>query len=143
MAERVGNDHPSVTTLRGTLVRRGGTRQPAVELPAEERDALPAEGTVRLVVDGRQRHAPVGKRGETRAVFGAYDNARRGREREGRDRLAEWVDERGLEFGRSVLVDVVEADEVYGLRIPGEEAVYEVQRGPTGSLRQIAEDLDS
>lgn len=143
MAERVGSDHPSVTTHRGRLVRRGGTRRPAVELPAEERDALPADGTVRLVVDGHQRHAPVGDRGESRAIFGAYENARRARERDGRDRLAEWVDARGLEFGRSVHVDVVEPGEVYGLRVPGEEAVYEVERGPTESLRRIAEDLDS
>lgn len=148
MADRVGDDHPSVTTIRGTLVRRGGTRRPAVALPAEDRDSLPAEGTVRLVLDGRQRHATVGERGGsgaaggTRAFFGAYDNARRARERHGEDRLAEWVEARGLDFGRSVLVDVVEPGEVYGLRVPGEDAVYEVQRGPAESLRSIAEDLE-
>lgn len=143
MAERVASDHPSVTTVRGTLVRRGGTRRPAVELPAEEREALPAEGAIRLVVDGRERHAPVGERDETRAILGAYDNARRARDREGGDRLAEWVNERDLGFGRSVLVDVVEPGEAYGLRVPGEEAVYEVDRGPAESLRRIAEDVDS
>ena len=155
MADRVGSDNPSVTTIRGTLTRRGGTRRPAVALPADERDALPAEGTVRLVIDGRERHAPVGERGGasagglgsessgTRAFFGAYDNARRARERDGTDRLAEWVEARGLDFGRSVLVDVVEAGEVYGLRVPGEESVYEAERGPAASLRSIAEDLES
>ena len=143
MADRVGSDHPSVTTIRGELVRRGGTRRPAVEVPAAERDALPASGTVRLVVDGRQRHAPVGERGGTRALFGAYGNARRARERDGEDLLADWIDDRELEFGRSVLVDVVEPGEVYGLRVPGEEAVYEVARGPADSLRGIAEDLES
>ena len=50
---------------------------------------------------------------------------------------------RDLGFGRSVLVDVVEASEVYGLRVPGDEAVYEVARGPADSLRSIAEDLES
>lgn len=155
MGERVGSDHPSVRTIRGTLVRRGGTRRPAVEVPAEDSDSLPTEGTVRLVIGDRERHAPVGERGGTntiggagasggtRAFFGAYDNARRAREREGRDRLAEWVNERDLDFGRSVLVDVVEPGEVYGLRVPGEEAVYEARRGPAESLRNIAEDLES
>lgn len=142
MADRVGSDHPSVTTVRGRLVRRGGTRRPAVTVPEEHRDAFPAEGTVRLVVDGRERHAPVAERGGTRAILGAYENVRRARERDGRDRLAEWVDDRGIEFGRSVLVDVVEPGEVYGLRAPGEDAVYEVERGPAESLRSIAEDLE-
>ena len=143
MADRVGGDHPSVTTLRGELVRRGGTRRPAVEVSPDDRDALPAGGTVRLVVDGREHHAPVGERGETRAILGAYDNARLARERDGPNRLAEWVEARGLEFGRSVLVDVVEPGEVYGLRAPGEDVVYEVERGPVESLRRIAEDLES
>jgi len=143
MADGVGGDHPSVTTLRGTLVRRGGTRRPAVDVSRDDRDALPTGGTVRLVLDGRQRHAPVGERGETRAFLGAYDNARRARERDGPDRLAEWAEEHGIDFGRSVLVDVVEPGEAYGLRAPGEEAVYEVERGPAESLRRIAEDLES
>ena len=142
MADRVGGDHPSVTTLRGELGRRGGTRRPAVEVSPDDRDALPTGGTVRLVVDGRERLAPVGEHGLTRAFLGAYDNARLARERDGPNRLAEWVEERGLEFGRSVLVDVVEPGEVYGLRAPGEEAVYEVERGPAESLRRIAEDLE-
>ena len=143
MADRVGGEHPSVMTLRGELVRRGGTRRPAVEVSPDDRDALPTGGTVRLVVDGRERHAPVGERGRTRAFLGAYDNARLAKERDGRERLAEWVEARGLEFGRSVLVDVVEPGEVYGLRAPGEDVVYEVERGPAESLRRIAEDLES
>jgi len=143
MADGVGSDNPSVRTLRGRLERRGGTRRPVVEVPDEERDSLPSEGTVRLVIDGDQRHAPVVSRGETRGFAGAYDNARRARERDGADRLAEWAEREGVEFGRSVLVDVVEAGGVYGLRLPGEEAVYAVEPGPADSLRHIAEDLSS
>lgn len=141
MADRVGSDHPSVTTVRGTLVRRGGTRRPAVELPAEERDRLPDDGVVRLVVDDRERHAPVRASGSP-TIAGAYDNPRLARERDGRDRLAEWVEAESVDFGRSVLVDVVEPGEVYGLRLPGETAVYAVERGPSKSLRSIAEDLE-
>lgn len=141
MGERVASENPSVRTLRGRLGRRGGTRRPAVELPAEEREQLPADGTVRLVIDGATRFAPVGDRGETRAFFGAYDNARLARDRDGTDRLGEWVDERALDFGRSIAVDVVEPGEVYGLRVPGEDTVYEVEAPPDASLRRIAEDL--
>lgn len=157
MADRVRSDHPSIPTLRGRLVRRGGTRRPAVAVSAdggggdadeaanddERRDALPADVTVRLVIDGTERRAPVVERGEDRLVVGAYDNARLARERGGRDRLAEWIEARGIEFGRTVLVDVVEPGEAYGLRLPGEVVVYEVERGPTDSLRRIAEDLGS
>lgn len=157
MADRVRSDHPSIPTLRGRLVRRGGTRRPAVAVSADDgggdadeaanddagRPPLPAGGTIRLVIDGAERRAPVVERGEDRLVAGAYDDPRRARERDGSDRLAEWVETRAIEFGRTVLVDVVEPGEAYGLRLPGEEAVYEVDRGPTDSLRRIAEDLES
>lgn len=143
MGERVASDHPSIVSLRGRLVRRGGTRRPAVEVPAEDAEQLPAGDVVRLLLDGRERWAPVGARGETRALFGAFDNARRAREREGSDRLAEWVADRDLAVGRSVVVDVVVAGEVYGLRVPGEDAVYDATSGPADSLRRIAEDLES
>lgn len=142
MGERVASDNPSVRTLRGRLVRRGGTRRPAVAVPAEERERLPADGTVRLVVDAATLFAPVGTSGDTRAFLGAYENVRLAREREGTDLLVEWVDDRGLDFGRSVAVDVTDPGEAYGLRVPGEEAVYEVGTAPADSLRRIAEDLD-
>ena len=141
MPDRVGSDHPTVTTLRGRLARRGGTRRPAVEVP-DAGDALPTEGTVRLVVDGRTRHAPIVEQGGAPTIVGAYDNARLARERRGDDRLAAWVAANDVAMGRSVLVDVVEAGAVYGLRLPGETSVYEVERGPADSLRRIAEGLD-
>lgn len=143
MVDRVASDHPSVTTVRGTLVRRGGTRRPAVALPTEDRGTLPADGPVRLVVDGTERHASIASDGGRRLLAGAYDNPRLARERDGTDRLAEWVAEQSVDFGRSVLVDVLATAELYGLRLPGEEAVYEVEHGPADSLRRIAEDLES
>lgn len=142
MADGVGSDHPSVSTARGRLVRRGGTRRPAVAVPTGDGVTLPAGAVVRLVVEGRERHAPVEERDGEAVIAGAYENARRARERDGDDRLAAWVVERGLEFGRSVLVDEVEPGDVYGLRKPGESAVYGVERGPATSLRRIAEDLE-
>jgi len=141
MGERVASDNQAIDSLRGRHVRRGGTRRPAVAVPTDQQDILPTGGTVRVIVDGTTRFAPVGARGDTRAILGAYDNARRAREREGTDRLAEWVAARELELGRSVAVDVLEPGEAFGLRVPGEDAVYEVDAGPADSLRRIAEDL--
>lgn len=143
MADRVRSDHPSIPTARGRLARHGGTRRLAVEVPAGVADSLPEEGTVRLVVDGRARHAPIDRVGDGRGFAGAYGNPRRARERDGTDRLVEWVDANGLDGGRSVLVDEVEPGEVYGLRMPGEETVYQVSSGPGEALRRIAEDLES
>lgn len=143
MADRVRSDNPAVRTVRGTLVRRGGTRRPAVALPADDREVLPSDGPVRLVVAGTERRAPIARDGTRRLLAGAYDNARLARERSGPDRLAEWIAERSVDFGRSVLVDVVEPRALYGLRLPGEVAVYEAEGGPGEGLRRIAEDLES
>lgn len=151
MADRVGSDNPSVTTIRAALVRRGGTRRPAVAVPVEggvtEQDGAdapaPTDGPVRLSIDGQWRHAPVGEREGAWTLLGAYDNARMARERAGADRLAEWVDGRDLDIGRSVLVDAVEPGSAYGLRVPGEEAVYSNHQEPAEGLRRIAEDLES
>lgn len=111
-------------------------------VPADASLALPAGGVVRLVVDGRERRAPVAARDGGRTIEGAYDNARLAREHGGTDRLAAWVDDRGLDVGRSVLVDEVEPGATYGLREPGETAVYAAERGPARGLRRIAEDLE-
>ena len=146
MTDRVGSDNPSVATARGALVRRGGTRRPAVEVPlaTSGEDAVTApDGPVRLSIDGQWYHAPVDHREGSWKLLGAFDNARLARERAGTDRLAEWVEEQDLSFGRSVLVDEVDPGAAYGLRVPGEEATYEDWRGPSEGLRRIAEDLES
>lgn len=137
MAERVSSDHPSVETVRATVERAGGTRRPEVRLPEGELDERPG-GVVRLVVDDREYHAPV----EGGTIHGAFDNARLARERTGTNHLAEWIRDRGIDFGRSVLVDVVVPGERYGARLPGEEAVYAAVDPPSRSLRDIAERLD-
>ena len=61
---------------------------------------------------------------------------------DGTDHLAAWIDDRGIDFGRSVLLDVVVPGEQFGLRAPGEEVVYEVRRGPASDLQDIARDLE-
>jgi len=143
--ERIRSDSPSVETVRATVARSGGTRRPEVRLPADRPDGLfPGDGSeavVRVVLDGSEYHAPVANVSGTTALRGAYDNARRARERDGTDRLAEWIADRNLDFERSVLLDIVIPGEQYGLRAPGEEAVYAVRQGPANDLQDITRDL--
>lgn len=140
MSERVSSEHSSVSTYRAELVRHGPTRRPLVQLPAEvDIDAT----LVRVVIEEAEYFAPVQSRSQGPRFLGAYDNARLAREREGTDRLTEWVSETALELGRSVAVDVLTPHDRYGLRQPGSRTVYEVHDHPSQSLRDIASDLGS
>lgn len=140
MPERVPADHPSVETVQATVERVGGTDRAQVVLPE---DVPVTEAVVRLVVDGDTHRAPVEHTlGGSLAIRGAYDTPEQARDRSGPDYLAAWVGDAGLSFGRTVLVDVIEADFLYGLRAPGEEAVYEVPDRPDSSLASIADRLE-
>ncbi|WP_254536788.1 DUF7112 family protein [Halomarina litorea] len=139
MSDRIPHDHSSVSTHRATLARAGRTDRPKIVLPE---DLSVPEGPVRIVLDGRTYHTLVDVDFDgVPEVRGVYENARMAREREGSSHLAEWVEERNLEFGRSVHVDVVEAD-LLGVRAPGETAVYTASPGPDDSLADIARNLD-
>ncbi|MFB6172770.1 MAG: hypothetical protein ABEJ23_09570 [Haloarculaceae archaeon] len=140
MVDRVAADNPSVETVRATLVRAGRTDRPKVELP--EAFSRP-EGAVRLALSGRTYHAVVElSLADVPEIRGAYDNARLAREDGGTNRLADWVEQHDLDFERSVLLDVVEPGSFYGLRAPGEEAVYEVPNAPDQGLASIAEQIE-
>jgi hypothetical protein len=96
---------------------------------------------VRLVLGGRTRFARVhrGLDGGLE-IRGAYDNRRLAREADGENRLVEWVEREAVDVGRSVLVDVVETGELYGVRRPGTDAVYELpETTRDDSLAAIAE----
>ena len=141
--ERIAHDNAAVRTVRATLARVGRTDRPRVDLPDDEDDSFPAGEVVRVALAGHTRHARV-HRGlddglELRAV---YDNTRQARADDGTDRLPGWVADRDLDFGRSVLVDVVEPGFFYGLRGPSETAVYEVPDQPDDGLAAIARDLE-
>lgn len=142
MTERIRSDGSAVETIRATVARSGGTRRPEVRLPADRADELPPD-TARVTIDGSEYHAPIVGGSGTAALRGAYANPRRARERDGTDHLAEWVEDCGIDFGRSVLLDVVVPGEQFGLRAPGETAVYEVRQGPASDLQDIARDLDT
>lgn len=140
MTERIRSD--GVETIRATVERSGGTHRPAISLPADRADDLP-ESPIRVTVGGTQYHAPLVSGADGVALRGAYANPRRARDRDGTDHLAAWVDDRGIDFGRSVLLDVVVPGEQYGLRAPGEDVVYTVRQGASTDLQDIARDLES
>jgi hypothetical protein len=146
--DRVAHDNDAVSTVRATLARAGRTDRPRIEIDATDADAFPAGEVVRIALDGHTRHARVERGLEDGLVVDAVrDNARQAREGSarghgGENRLPEWVADRDLDFGRSVLVDVVATDFYYGLRAPGETAVYEVPDRPDAGLASIARDLE-
>jgi hypothetical protein len=139
VTDRLPSDHPSVETVRATLARRGRTRS-RLELPADDRFS---PTTTRLVIDGDTHHARIERSREAGVeINGAYDNARLARERDGEDRLEAWRSNAEIDYGRSVLVDVVEAGFLYGVREPGERVVYDAVESPDEGLAAIARDLD-
>ena len=152
---RVPSDGEDVASVRVTLARSGGTRRPCVRLPDDDAldgrvesgdcDALgvSAGDVVRVAFDREEYHARVDGDSEGRLLRGAFDNRRLAREPgEGENRLIEWLDANGREPGDSVVLDVVVPGELYGLRVPGERAVYDANREPRSSLTDIARDVD-
>lgn len=144
MPERVASDHTSVVTLRATLTRRGATTHSRLSLPAKATDHIPAKTVVRLVIDGATRHAQIREGvGGNLVIDGVADTPRLARSPGGgSDRLAEWVDAADVEFGRSILFDVVVPSFLYGLRLPGEHVVYDAVEPPDPGLASITEELD-
>lgn len=139
MADRISHDHESVVTRRAKLERAGRTSRPKLVLPD---DVAAPEGPVRLVLDGTTYHTTIEEAVDGAVeIRGAYDNARMAREREGENHLVAWAERKNLDFGRSVHLDAVD-DDFYGVRAPGERAVYTPTDSPTDSLSNIASDLD-
>jgi hypothetical protein len=141
VADRVASDGDGVTTYRARVARSGGTRRPCLRLP----EAVDLEGTdvIRLVLDGTEYHAPVRTDADGRLLRGAYDNRRLARtDGDGENRLVAWL--RGIDRdpGDSVDFDEVTPGYLYGVRVPGKRAIYEVTRRPDSSLSSIAEDLE-
>jgi hypothetical protein len=141
VADRIASDNDAIETHRCPLERVGRTDRPEIRVQADV--ALPIEETIRLSLSGVETHArpETDLDGET-VIRGAFDNARLARAHgEGVDRLSEWVDDRDLAFGSSVLLDVVTPGFKYGLRAPGERVVYDATDAPDRSLSSIAESL--
>ena len=141
MPDRIAADNPAVETVRATLAAAGATGRPRVAVPEDAAESFPVGEVVRVVLGGRTRFARVDRAiDDTVEIRGAYDNRRMARETEGDNRLVEWADAEGVDVGRSVLVDVVEAGQLYGVRRPGTDAVYELpETTRNDSLAAIAE----
>ncbi len=141
MPDRVPHDHPTVDTLDGTVHRQGGTWRPEIRIDGTI--AADPGDLIRLVLDGSTYRAPVQKTTDGSIVLrhaaptprlarnpGESDNA-----------LVEWVRDHDLDMGRTVTLDIVDSGFRYGLRAPGETAVYETGK-PTDSLADIAAQMD-
>lgn len=142
MPDRVAHDHPTVETLDGTLERYGGTYRPAIRLP--QTDAVPVGTVIRVVLDGSEYRAMVSEGSDGVPVIrGAYDTPRQARDPgSAEDRLENWVDERDLQFGRTIHIDIIEPGHSIGIRAPGESATYDSTESPRDSLAAIARDLE-
>jgi hypothetical protein len=141
MSERVPSDHDAVDTHRVPVEAVGRTGRPRVVLP-DEIDLQDGD-IVTLALDGDAYEARV----ETsldgdRTVTHVADNRRLARERDGENRLTEWVAEADVSVGGSAHLDVVTEGHQYGLRTPGKRVVYTATDAPDSSLSDIASDLD-
>lgn len=144
VADRIPHDHPSVETVRASIERAGGMNHPKLVLPADSHLFPAAPEIVHLVLDGTAFHAPIEYDfDDVPEIRSAWDNPRIARDRDGENRLHDWYTTSDLEFGRSVHLDVVEQGHLYGVRAPGEEAIYTDLPKPNESLADIASSLDS
>ncbi|WP_247731190.1 DUF7112 family protein [Halovivax limisalsi] len=142
MTDRISSDHPSIETVRATVVETPTGRR--IELPGDERSRFPDDEVIRIVLDGTERFARVDRAltGDDLRIAGVYDSPSTARDPGGEpDRLDEWLDVHDVDGG-SVLLDVVEPDFLYGARAPGESAVYAAKSPPDDSLSRIADRLD-
>ena len=141
MAERISSDHDSIQTHRAPLENVGRTDRVKVVLPAEL-DIEP-DDVVEFALDGETHFAKVDTTLDGDAVVRRVtDNRRQAREGDGENRLAEWVEAADVRVGASVHLDVVTPGHAYGARTPGKQVVYRATEPPSGSLADIAADLD-
>ena len=138
----------TLQTIDASLVGHGAIDRPAIELPDDvdiDTDGdVPAGEVVRLVLDGDTRHCRFEAYGGGTRATGVFDTPDLVRSPgDGENRLRAWIDDHDLSIGRTVHLDVIEAGFAYGLRAPGDSAVYDAPASsPDDSLASIAEDLD-
>lgn len=141
MPDSVPSD--AVDSVRATLERAGRTDRPKITIPDDARETVPEGELVRVSIGDAVYHAQIDLAiDDSLELRGLYDNARLAREADGGNRLGEWADEKGLDFGRTVHLDLLDQGFFYGLRAPGESAVYHVPDRPDDDLADIASDLE-
>ncbi len=141
--DRIAHDNPAVETIRATVARHGARRK-RVELPEDADADVPTDEIVRLVIDETTHHARVegGFADAGPHITGAHETPGRARSADGTNHLQGWLDDADRPAGSTVLVDVIEPGFAYGLRAPGEEAVYDAVEKPDEDLAAIARDLE-
>lgn len=140
MPDAIPSDHPTVDSHRVECTQVGRTGRPQLVLPT----ALPVEDgeVIRLLLDGKTLYAPVESTlGGEPALQGAYGNRRLARNREGTNRLRNWLGEHGYEPGSTLVLDVLTDGHAYGLREPGDRVTYRPTEPPDSSLADIADSL--
>lgn len=116
---------------------------PKLVLPDDANTELFPESVVHFVLSGQQYHARIERNfDEVPEIRSVRDNSRLVREREGENRLHEWFEANDLGYGRSVHIDVIEPDHLYGVRLPGDRMIYTDIPKPNSSLTDIARDLE-
>lgn len=141
MTDAIPSDHPTVGSARVECSQVGRTGRPQLLLSPEH--SITAGETLRLVLDGTQRYAPVvSALDDGPAIEAAYANRRLARTAEGANLLREWLDDRELGPGSTLVVDELVSGYAYGLREPGERVLYEPIEEPDSSLTDIARSLE-
>lgn len=137
---RVRHDDPSITTVDASIVERGATNRRAIRVP--NHPGLGDGSVIRVVLDEQTYYALPHDRGDgSILVTGVYAMPGQARDPGGAtNQLGPWFDDKELEAGRTVHVDIVSSGYLVGLRAPGESAAYDAGE-PDGSLSDIAEDL--
>ncbi len=140
MPDRIAHNHPTIRTIPASIGRRGGTTRPEVRVD----EALEVEtgALVRLVLDGSEYRARIVRSTDgTPTIRHAASSPRMARNpAEAANALGEWIDDRDLSISYRLALDVVEPEFRYGLRAPGETAVYKSGR-PDDSLASIARNI--
>jgi hypothetical protein len=141
VSDRIPSDHEAVETHRATIEPVGRTDRPRVVLPSD--CDLSADDIAVLTLAGTQYHARVETTIDSDTVLThAADNRRLARERDGENRLVEWIETADVSIGGSAHFDVISAGHQYGLRKPGRRVVYTAVDPPDSSLSAIAREFE-
>ena len=140
MPDRLPSDHPSIETHRVRVGRRI-RRRCRLDVPPH---VIPVDEVVRVIVDEQTCFATAeampGR--DSHAVNGTYESPSAARDPGGGvDRLSAWLRREDIAEGSSVLLDVIEPGVAYGIRQPGERAVYAAVEPTSSSLQDIARRL--
>lgn len=143
MVDRIASDHPSIESVRATVIRHGGRRH-RLRLPPAAADAVPADGVIETIVDERTRFASCRLLDGSPSIVGLYDTrAAAAGSVDGENGLDAWLAAADRRPGTSVHVDIIASGRRIGLREPGSTAVYAAIDGPRSSLDAIARELDN